>query len=142
MNALSITQPWAWAIARGGKLLENRDWRPPTWAVGQLLAIHATREVDGLAVESLLSHGYAVPAELPTSAVVAIARLTGCTTRRPPVGHPQRRWFMGRYAWQLAGVLALPRPVPCRGQLSVWQLPPEVEARVREELAVLRGEAS
>jgi len=26
MKALSIRQPWAWLIAHGHKLYENRDW--------------------------------------------------------------------------------------------------------------------
>ena len=27
MKALSIRQPWAWAILHAGKDIENRDWR-------------------------------------------------------------------------------------------------------------------
>jgi hypothetical protein len=28
MRALSIRQPWAWAILHAGKDIENRDWKP------------------------------------------------------------------------------------------------------------------
>ena len=43
MLALSVRQPWAWAIARGHKVIENRDW--DTRFRGTL-AIHASLSVD------------------------------------------------------------------------------------------------
>ena len=39
MRALTVKNPWAWAIARGGKDVENRTWQPPCWL--DQLAIHA-----------------------------------------------------------------------------------------------------
>lgn len=42
MKALSIRNPWAWAITHGGKRVENREWQcPPTYR-GPLL-IHASK---------------------------------------------------------------------------------------------------
>jgi DNA polymerase-1 len=41
MWALTVWQPWAWAIAMGFKLIENRSWPPPRWLIGRELAIHA-----------------------------------------------------------------------------------------------------
>lgn len=41
MKALSIRQPWAWAILHAGKRIENRDWRSCHYR-GQLL-IHAAK---------------------------------------------------------------------------------------------------
>ena len=41
--ALSIRQPWAWAIVYGGKAVENRDWR--SRYTGRLL-IHASKTFD------------------------------------------------------------------------------------------------
>lgn len=31
LHALPIRQPWAWAIAYGGKNVQNRSWRAPLW---------------------------------------------------------------------------------------------------------------
>lgn len=42
MKALSIRQPWAWAILNAGKRIENRDWRGPPSYRGPLL-IHAAK---------------------------------------------------------------------------------------------------
>jgi len=48
VQLLSVRQPWAWAIARGRKPVENRDWAPSYR--GQL-AIYASMRVDRLAAE-------------------------------------------------------------------------------------------
>lgn len=49
LRALTIWQPWAWAItipAPWGKDVENRAWPPPESAIGEPLAIHAGQKVD------------------------------------------------------------------------------------------------
>ena len=51
MQVLSVRQPWAWAIARGRKPVENRDWVPSYR--GQL-AIYASMRVDLRAAEEPL----------------------------------------------------------------------------------------
>jgi hypothetical protein len=43
MKALSIRQPWAWAILHAGKRIENRDWRSCYYR-GPIL-IHASKSV-------------------------------------------------------------------------------------------------
>ncbi|MDD5394961.1 MAG: ASCH domain-containing protein [Thiothrix sp.] len=43
MKALSIQQPWAWAILNAGKDIENRDWYTPVR--GRIL-IHAGKKID------------------------------------------------------------------------------------------------
>ncbi len=47
MKALSIRQPWAWAILHAGKRIENRDWRAAPSYRGPLL-IHASKGCTGL----------------------------------------------------------------------------------------------
>jgi len=42
VKALSIRQPWAWAILHAGKRVENRDWKHPPTYRGPLL-IHAAK---------------------------------------------------------------------------------------------------
>lgn len=41
MKALTLTCPWAHAVAHWGKTIENRTWRPPRELFGQRFAIHA-----------------------------------------------------------------------------------------------------
>lgn len=42
MKALSIRQPWCWAILNAGKRVENRDWRGPPSFRGVFL-LHAAK---------------------------------------------------------------------------------------------------
>lgn len=53
--ALSVRQPWAWAIISGGKTIENRSWTTPYR--GPLL-IHAGKAFDPDDVEYIeAEHG-------------------------------------------------------------------------------------
>jgi len=40
MKALTLTAPWGTAIAKLGKDIENRRWKPPDAIIGQRIAIH------------------------------------------------------------------------------------------------------
>lgn len=46
MKALSIQQPWIWAILHAGKRAENRTWRPPTEILNTTIALHASQLTD------------------------------------------------------------------------------------------------
>lgn len=46
MYAITIRQPWAEAIARHGKNVENRSRRPPAHIIGQRVAIHVGQGAD------------------------------------------------------------------------------------------------
>ena len=37
--------------------------------------------------------------------------------------------FPSRFAWALRNVVVFPEPIPCKGALSLWQVPVEVEAK-------------
>lgn len=90
MKALSIRQPWAWAILHAGKDIENRDWRPSNPGVkfrGEFL-IHASKgmardEYEGAAgfIENM--SGTDVPAfgDLPRGGIVGIAEIADAVTK-------------------------------------------------------------
>lgn len=93
LSALTVWQPWAWAISVGEKIVENRDWAPPPQLIGRHFAVHAGKTVDRAAYEAwgkqlaarprhALWTGRTVPRlpephELVLGAVVAVARLAG-----------------------------------------------------------------
>lgn len=55
LTVLTVWQPWATLIAIGAKPYEFRSWRPPSWLVGQRMAIHAgARPVKITEVRALL----------------------------------------------------------------------------------------
>ncbi|MEE2787761.1 MAG: hypothetical protein VX589_10510 [Myxococcota bacterium] len=84
--ALTIRQPWAWAICQAGRRIENRDWRPPPFAAYQPIALHASRawgrneKIEASALSCRLHPKIEVPLGADgyrLGAVVAVARLVG-----------------------------------------------------------------
>ncbi|HEV2927245.1 MAG TPA: hypothetical protein VGW74_01020 [Propionibacteriaceae bacterium] len=143
MRAITVLQPFATAIARYGKRVENRGWRPPAAVVGETLAIHAGKKWmppgDTYPQSTLPALGD--PAVYPTSAVLAVARLAAvCTASFFGERCDCGPWAVdGECHWWLADVRALPDPVPCKGRQKLWTLPPEVAEKV---IAQLDEEAS
>jgi hypothetical protein len=140
MRALSVRQPWAWAICHG-KDVENRS--RGTRHRG-LLAIHASKSApfkadldDPRIIDAIAANGFRVD-DPPSAqgAVVAVAELVGChsdETEEPRTSCSP--WAaQGQYHWGLRNVRPLADPVPCRGALGLWRLPEGVEKLVRAQL--------
>lgn len=129
MKALSVRQPWAWAILNG-KSVENRDWY--TTFRGRVL-LHAskgcTRAEFGDACAFMHDIGFAVPVpeleDLPRGAIVGAMTIVDCVQRH------KSPFFAGRYGFVLENVVALVRPVPCKGALGFFEVPEEVAAEIR-----------
>lgn len=163
MKGLSLTQPWASLIAIGAKQVETRSRR--TWH-RSVLAIHAAKGFDDdarLACWGAEIHGALDPAalvdyrsyadllmtdpkrfaSLPRGAVVAVATVINCvptevlvhalSDRERAFGNYER----GRWAWVLKDVRPLAQPVPCRGALGLWDVPPEVESAIDAQLVAV-----
>ncbi len=129
MRALTIRQPWAWAITHADKRVENRNWKPPENLIGERIAIHAGKVVEGDAVRLLGRRGLAVPDDMVSGAVVGVAVIDSVVTERPG-----DIWFTGPYGWVLTGVIALERPVACRGAQRLWEVPGEVQRGIDSQL--------
>jgi hypothetical protein len=143
LKALTLWQPWAWAIAtpEAGKDVENRTWKPPASILGRPVAIHAGLAFDEDAADGLREgFGLAVPTkkECTLGAVVAVALLQWAVTNSPS------RWAMtGQWHWCLSQVVALPEPVACKGAQGLWPLSPATFETVRlQVLRVIRAETS
>lgn len=150
--ALTVKQPYASAIAYGDKRVENRTW---TTAYRGLLAIHAGRGVEWDARPAAWTAAglafydggprKAWRDSLPLGVVIAVADLTDihpryrvCNPGGPvTVCTPWSAW--GQCHWVLGSVRPLAEPVPCKGALGLWRLPPDAEKAVRERLEVSRA---
>lgn len=138
MRALSLTQPWATAVAIGIKQYETRSW---STSFRGLIAIHAAKGFPKWAREfaSLEYSLGRLPERLPLGAIVATARIAGVfhvEEIAPGVSAIERLYgdySAGRYAWQLEDVNALPEPIPCRGALSLWEVPAEIATQLAKE---------
>lgn len=149
MIALTVLQPWAWAITIG-KPLENRGWPPPPRIVGQRIAIHAGKlpgpRKDGKcsgpaweevseALEWMAERGIALPFISPRLLLAASSAVVATAKIGKPVTESDSPWFVGKYGWPLEEKFVLPTPVLCRGQQGLWTLPPEVDAAVEAQAA-------
>lgn len=145
MKAITVRQPWAWAIASGAKNIENRTqgsrYRGP-------LAIHAGRGWSERGSESPLIRqlhgdrlGFTIPVApmrnvelFPVGAVIAVVQLvdthpdTGCCR---PWGESAYVGAGGRlrtaiHHLVLDDIRALPAPLPARGALGLWTPDPDL----------------
>ena len=123
--ALSVRQPWAWAIIHAGKPVENRDWRKPNPGLkfrGRF-AVHAakgmTRDEYEDAAEFMAGIGVAcpAPAELLRGGVIGAASVVDI------VREHDSPWFFGPRALLLADAA----PVtfrPASGSLGFFEWRP------------------
>lgn len=133
MRALSIRQPWAWAIVTGRKRVENRTWRtnnPP----GPLL-VHAPKTHDEA---DLRDAGVVLPpqSEMPRGVIVGgmdVAGFHWAGSRECDAdeygcdlwGEPDC-WH-----WEIADAWRLDRPIAATGALGLWQVSREVAEHCR-----------
>jgi hypothetical protein len=138
MRALSIRQPWAWAVLRGGKNVENRS--RPTQHRGRLL-IHAGQQYAGSDAQSTVET-LAHPVQLPVpglpggdvaltfGAIIGAVEVTDCHTGCDGTCSP---WAEpGQAHIQVRRPVVLTRPVACPGRLGVFTPDDVTLARVRE----------
>lgn len=121
MKALSIQQPWAWAILHG-KPVENRTW--PTRFTGQFL-IHTGKKFDLNGFSWLLNHRDLLTTEIPhrdsfpCGGFVGISKIIDC------VDYHESPFFFGPWGF----VLADTRPtvfIPYRGKLGFFYVPDKI----------------
>jgi hypothetical protein len=115
MKALSIRQPWAWAIVSGLKTVENRSWR--TNYRGPVL-IHAGRSRADLM--PILPDGTPVPENLRFGYLLGVAELVDCV---PLEVVPPDPFAEGPWCWILRNARPLARPVPYVGRLLFFEVP-------------------
>lgn len=127
--ALSVRQPWAWAIIHGGKTHENRSGAAVGYmgaAVGKRIAIHAslgmTRNEYIEALEVMRDIGVTCPAPhlLDRGGIIGSVLVTRITL---PKERPASRWFFGPRALELADAMHFPF-VGCKGALGLFKPEP------------------
>lgn len=143
LKALSVKQPWVWAMYRlpadVAKRVENRTWCPK-WGIkpGQRFAIHASKGMDTLTAKMACQRlsGVLIPNNLPLQAIVGTAVYLGWvsdfTASSPELGRfREDRWYMGDYGWVIDDLKELPTPIMCPGALSLWNVPSDIVAKIR-----------
>jgi hypothetical protein len=135
--AISVRQPWAWAIIHAGKDVENRNWQPnnPGLRKRGRVAIHAakgmTRDEYANASAFMRSVGITCPpaADLARGCIIGSVEIVDVVRQHPsfwfmgPVGlvlrepratsHAVAAGQLGFFRWERS---ALPRPAPTPAQ--------------------------
>lgn len=121
LPVLSIRQPWAWAIVRAKKDIENRCW--PTKFRGRFL-IHAAKGCTKAEYFSAREWMWGIDVNkivpelggLERGGVVGVAEIVDCVDASPS------KWFMGEWGFVLRNVEPL-EFLPCKGALGFFRLP-------------------
>lgn len=131
MKALSILQPWAWAIVHAGKRVENRTWS--TSHRGQI-AIHAGKSSRLLKTfPNQLPDGTIIDkaeCESTLGQVIAVARLSD---EVPVEDAPPGPFTEGPWCWILEDVKPLSNPFPWRATLGIFVVTDDRLAMVESE---------
>lgn len=115
MKALTVLQPWAWALVHGPKRIENRS-RPISHR-GPLV-IHAGQSRKW--VTSVLPDGTAVPERLAFGALIGVVDVIDCVPYAEVADDP---FAVGPWCWLVANAQPFARPVPWKGQQNLFRVP-------------------
>jgi len=125
MKALTVKQPWAWAIIHGGKDVENRS--RPTKHRGRLY-IHAGKgwadeAIDTIGIQSLPDSFD----EFLAGMVIGTVDVTDChhadDCHKFSKSGTCSEWAMpGHHHWVLADPKPVEVPFPAKGKLGLWNL--------------------
>jgi hypothetical protein len=126
--ALSVRQPWAWAIIHAGKDIENRDWHRDSKFRGRV-AIHASSgmtrdEYEDAAetIENIVGKANLCPAAavLARGAIIGSVEVIDCVRGPAFFGNKYGLWFFGPMGLVLRDPVPC-KPIPCKGQLGFFE---------------------
>ena len=142
VRALTVRQPWAWAIVHGGKDVENRT-RNIAGAYRGPVAIHAGKGwADAALAEVERLAGFdATPGGFVLGNIVGVVDLVhvhaDCTELIEGFGHTPTcsRWAMSDH-WHLhmSNPRPLTTPIPATGRLGLWTLPDDIASQITEQI--------
>jgi hypothetical protein len=113
-RAISIRQPWAYAILHLGKDVENRPMR--THYRGRILIQASLKVEEDEARELKLD-----PDELSTGAIVGSVEIVDC------IRGSKSKWAnRGQWYWVLKNPRVLAKPIPFKGALGCIRVPDRI----------------
>lgn len=137
MKALSVRQPWAFAITIGAKPVENRDWqaRNPGLRFRGKFLIHASLRVEKSVEEDVL---YDIEDDLNMGmnevriqyAGERLGAIVGAATLVDVVDYHPSKWFFGPKGLVLKDAVRAVKPVDCKGMLGFFNCPADVLERL------------
>lgn len=115
--ALSIRQPWAWAIVHAGKDIENRDWfthhRGP-------ICIHAAKGNTWPEWDDALFFMMSIDVHPPFRHAIERGGIIGTAEIVDCVSASRSPWFFGKWGFVLANVQPV-EFIPAKGALGFFE---------------------
>ena len=146
-NAFTCTGPYAILILTGIKRTENRSaWPSPSEGRA---AISCSKSFCREEYEQFIAWASVnLPPDdfekLPSWREVKdwpgkVVGVCDYKARARGTGDPCEAWDEGYpYWWDLSNVVRLPEPIPCRGNVGMWSLPPSIAQSVLEQVHSLQ----
>jgi hypothetical protein len=133
LKAITVRQPWTWAIINAGKDIENRNWKThfrDSVAIHAAVGITRDEYEDGCKYIKNVSSRIKIPAyeELVRGAIIGTVEIVDC------VQDSDSLWFQGKYGFVLARPKLLLEPIPCKGALGFWNVPQTFESRIKKAI--------
>ncbi len=99
--AISVRQPWAWAIVHCGKPVENRSRRKrnPGLSFRGPCCVHASQGMTRAEYEEASEFMASIGVACPDPSELQIAGIVGVTTIVDIVTDMNSRWFLVRRNW-------------------------------------------
>jgi hypothetical protein len=119
MKAITVKQPWAWAIAHADKDIENRSTNLKCVEPGGIIAIHAGKgwaSEAGQQIANITDEEFACTDEKKATGIIALARFGGNVTEH------NSPYFTGPVGWVLHRRTPLAKPLPINGKQGPWEL--------------------
>lgn len=129
LYAISVRQPWAWAIVAAGKDLENRVPTAVRFMRAKMergpLCIHAsmgmTRDEYESARDFMVDRGLVSPERFPEPWALRRGGIIGTVHFDEVVSQSTSLWWIGPRALRLSEHSELIRPIPCGGALGFFE---------------------
>ena len=120
MKALSIKQPWAWAIAYGHKTIETRTW--PTEYRGPLLIVSSLKPDKKLLDWFLDRVDYVRAIDMEYGKAICTANLVDCRPMTKADQDPALcDIYPGAFSWVMEDVERI-EPFAVKGQLGLYEV--------------------
>ncbi|MFN4283471.1 MAG: ASCH domain-containing protein [Alphaproteobacteria bacterium] len=136
MKALSIRQPWAWAIIHAGKDIENRS----TFAITKgaiepkRIAVHAAKGMTRKEYEQARGFMATLGVECPPPAALIRGAVIGHVDVVAIVHKSTSPWFFGPRGLVLRDPTPLSVPVPGAGALGYFDWKPSLDIAIAPPL--------
>ena len=140
--AITVYQPWGWAIFNAGKDIENR---PYATLVRGRVAIHTAQrgtQVRYVQAKDYIKAAYSIShsesLHVPERDSVIKGAIIGLVDIVDCVNYHSSPWFMGGYGYLLANPLALPEPIYCMGAEGFWPVSEVDQEKIANQLSITK----